>query len=219
LREVLERLESGSVRVAVPGQASRAPLDRGRVVEWFRARLYRPGTAATVPWTIHRAHAGDWSPIVEGILSGARERDAGASFGLFFAITCNEDFPFMREQDIARETHGTFLGDYRLRQQQTACKEWPKFSLPVGYRTPVRSSVPTLFVSGDIDAGSPLWFTEHVAPGFSSRVEVLHRGRGHREWSDCVDRLYQQLVRSGTVRGLDAASCKPVARPPFKTTD
>lgn len=217
LREIVARLESGTVRVTIPGRTGTVPITRGRVAEWFRAQLYRPGTAANVPWLIHQAYMGDWSPIVEGILSNDRGRDSAVSLGLFFSITCSEDIPFVREQDVAPESQATVLGDYRLRQQQAACEHWPKASLPVDYRKPVRSSVPTLFVSGDIDAGSPLWFTDHVAPGFSERVEVVHRGKGHTEWSDCVSQLYQRLVRSGAVGGPDASTCTPVPRPPFKT--
>lgn len=213
-RQVSARLESGVVRASVPGGT--VPMHRGRVAEWLRAMLYRPGSAATLPWMIHRAYVGDWSPLVEGILSNARGLDSALSVGLFFSITCNEDIAFVREEDVAPETQGTFLGDYRLRQQQAACRHWPKVSLPTDYRTPVRSSAPTLFVSGDSDAASPLWFTEQVAPGFSDRVEVIHRGRGHTEWSDCVGQLYERLVRSGAVRGLDPY-CEPVPRPPFKT--
>ena len=74
-----------------------------------------------------------------------------------------------------------------------------------------------MFVSGDTDAGSPLWFTEHVAPGFSNRVDVVLEGRGHTEWSECVGRLYEQFVRTGVVSGLDPKSCEPAPRPPFKT--
>lgn len=216
-RQVLARLDSGNVRVSIPDRTDTVPLHRGRVVEWFRAMLYRPTSSAALPWMIHRAYVEDWSPLVEGILSGARGYDSALSFGLFFSITCNEDVAFVREEDVVRQTQGTFLGDYRVRQQQAACKHWPKVSLPADYRTPVRSSVPTLFVSGDTDGGTPLWFTGHVAPGFSNRVEVVLGGRGHTEWSDCVGQLYERFVRSGAVRGLDASSCKPVPRPAFKT--
>lgn len=216
-RQVIARLESGAVRVPVPGRTDTVPLRRGRVAEWLRSQLYRPASAATIPWMVHQAHKGDWRPIVEGILSNARGLDSALSVGLFFSITCNEDIAFVREADVAPETQGTFLGDYRLRQQQAACKDWPKAALPTDYRIPVRSPVPTLFVSGDGDGGSPLWFTEHVAPGFSDRVEVVQRGQGHTEWNDCVGRLYERLVRSGAGRGLDASSCEPVPRPPFKT--
>jgi pimeloyl-ACP methyl ester carboxylesterase len=216
-REIVARLDSGQVRVALPNGNAPAALSRGRVVEWLRGRLYRPKDAVTVPWLIHQAYAGDWRPIAEGILSNAREADSALSFGLFFSITCNEDIAFVREEDIARETRNTFLGDYRVRQQQAACKQWPKVALPTDYRSPVRSSTPTLFVSGDSDGGSPLWFTDHAAPGFSNRAEIVLRGRGHTEWTDCVGRLYEEFVRSGATKGLDGASCEPTPRPPFKT--
>jgi hypothetical protein len=54
-REVVARLDSGSAHVWIPGLRNRVPLHRGRVAEWFRSQLYRPGTAAAVPWLIHRA--------------------------------------------------------------------------------------------------------------------------------------------------------------------
>src|SRR5262249_31273829 len=158
---------------SVPGTVDPVILARGRVVEWFRSKLYRPNDAATLPWIIHRAAAGDWAPIVEGILAYARNLDEDISLGLFFSLTCSEDMAFIREQDVALQTQGTFLGDYRLRSQQAACKQWPRSTLPKDYRKPIRSNVPTLFVSGDLDGGSPLWFTDRVAEGFSNHVTIV----------------------------------------------
>lgn len=164
---------------------------------------------------IHRAYLGDWSPISEGILSDARD-DSAFSFGLFFSITCSEDIPFIREDEVAGETEGTFLGDYRVRQQQAACQQWPKASLPEAYREPVRSSVPTVFASGDTDGGTPLWFMEHAAKGFSHRLEVVLRGQGHTEWNECIAKIYQKVVISGSVDGGGTSTCPLVPRPPFR---
>jgi len=214
-RDISARLDSGAVRVTVPGRTGAVPLFRGRVAEWMRFKLYRPKSASALPWLIHRAYEGDWSPVVEALLADAKETDAALSLGLLFSITCNEDVPFVQEKDIGPATAGTFLADYRLRQQQTACEPWPRVSLPTGYRAPVQSPVPTLFVSGDADGGTPLWYKDHVAPGFSHRVELVAKGQGHTEWSDCISRLYQRLVRTGAVSGLDP-SCEAVPRPPFK---
>jgi pimeloyl-ACP methyl ester carboxylesterase len=178
--------------------------------------LYQAEGAALAPWTIHQAYVGDWSPLVERILSGARERDSAISLGLFFSVACAEDVAFLREEEVAPETQGTFVGDYRVRQQQAACQDWPKASLPAGYRAPVRSSVPTLFVSGDSDPATPLSFTQRVAPGFSDRVEIVLPDQGHTEWNECVGHLYERFVRTGAARGLGGPSCAPVPRPPFK---
>jgi pimeloyl-ACP methyl ester carboxylesterase len=214
---ILSRLQSGTVHVTIPGRATPAPLDRGRVAEWIRSRLYRPKSAALLPWIVHRAFAGDWDPLVKQLLADAHEADSSLSFGLFLSITCSEDVAFVREQDVPAATQDTFLRDYRLRQQQAACRQWPHSALPKDYRTPVRSSVPTLFVSGDADGATPLWYTEHVAAGFSKRVQLIAKGQGHTEWSDCIAQLYARLVRGGAVAGLKAA-CPATPRPAFKTS-
>jgi pimeloyl-ACP methyl ester carboxylesterase len=215
--QVLARLDTGEVRVAIPGRSGVFPIHRGRVIEWFRSMNYRPDSATRLPLMIHRAWLGDFAPFVEGVLANARGADDALSFGLLFAITCNDDVAFMREEDILRETQGTYLGDYRARQQQAACGQWPKVSHPENFRTPVRSAVPTLFVSGDLDGATPLWMTKRAAPGFSNRLEVVLPGKGHTDVSACVPGLYEQFVRSGAVRGLDLSACKPTPRPPFRT--
>ncbi len=214
---MVAELESGAVQVYVPGLTDKAPLGRGRVVEWLRAQGYRPPTAAALPWLIHRAHSGDWTPIVEGILAQVEGLDSAFGFGLFFSITCADDMAFASERAIADSSESTALGDYRVRQQQAACEHWPTASMPPAYREPVRSAAPAMFASGDLDGASPLWFMERVAPGFSNRVEIVQRGQGHTEWNDCLGRHYERFVESGSVRGIDPTSCKPVPRPPFRT--
>jgi pimeloyl-ACP methyl ester carboxylesterase len=196
--------------------SGKTPFDRGRVAEWFRSLAYRPYSATDLPWLIHRAHTGDWQPIEQGILENAAGADAALSLGLLFSITCNDDVAFITEPDIARETRGTFLRDYRVRQQQAACRQWPKNPTETD-RTPVKSTVPTLFVSGDSDAATPLWFTARVAAGFSQRAEVVAAGQGHTEWSECVAGFYEQLVRDGSIRNLRGTTCDAIPRPPFKT--
>jgi pimeloyl-ACP methyl ester carboxylesterase len=203
--DIVKQLESG-----------KPPIARGRAAEWFRSRMYRPEGATELPWMINRAHAGDWSPIAQSIQASVAAIDEEASFGLFFAITCNDDVAFIREADIARESRDTFLGDYRVRQQQAACRWWPKVSPPTN-RTPLKSAVPALFVSGDTDPATPLWYTRRVAAGFSERAEVVVAGHGHTEWNDCIARLNEQFVRDGSVRNVRGKTCDAVPRPPFKT--
>lgn len=214
-REVLAKLESGTVRVTVPGHEGTWPLHKGRVAEWLRTMLYRPASAATVPWMIHRAYQGDWSGIVDDVESG--DDDPDFSFGLLFAITCSEDMAFIDEAEVGPQSQGTFLGEDRVRQQQAACRSWPRATLPPGYRTPVHTPVPALFVTGDHDGGTPPWFTPRAMAGFSHAVEIVAKGQGHTEWNACVAKLYEQLVRHGSVADLRPSSCAPVPLPPFKT--
>ena len=215
-RDVIARLDRDPPRVSVTGRTEPAVLDRGRVGEWLRARLYRPASATELPWLIHQAHQGNFDSIARGIIADAPQIDTAYSFGVLLSITCNEDVVFVRESDVARESEGTFLRDYRLRQQQAACNKWPGAPVAAEFKRAVRSPVPALFVSGDSDGGSPLWFTGHAAPGFSNRAEVVMRGQGHTEWNDCVGRIYERFVRSGEARGLDV-DCPAAPRPAFRT--
>ena len=214
---IVERLASGRVSVKVPGHAGMVALSEGRVAEWFRSLLYRPSSAARLPWLIDQASKDDWNPIVKGILDDARDADNDLSLGLLLSITCSDDLPFVREEAVAAATRSTFLGDWRLRQQQAACKAWPHSVAPASYREPIHTQVPTMFVSGDSDGGTPLWFTEHAAPGFRNRIEVVMSNRGHTEWAPCIETLYQRVLNQGSVQGLDASVCTHLSRPPFKT--
>ena len=215
--KIMERLASGQVLVQVPGHAGTVALRQGRVAEWFRSLLYRPSTAADLPWLIDRASKGDWDPIVKGILDDERDADHDLSFGLLLSITCSDDVPFVREEEVAAATRNTFLGDWRLRQQQAACQVWPHSVARAGDRQPIQTKIPTMFVSGDSDGGTPLWFTEHAAPGFQNRIEVIMNNRGHTEWAPCIEKLYQRFLDQGSVRGLDASACSHLSPLPFKT--
>lgn len=214
--QIMQRLASGRVFVKVPGITRTVALSQGRVAEWFRSLLYRPSSAVRLPWLIDRASKGDWAPIVQGILDDARDADNDLSFGLLLSITCSDDVPFVHEEEVEAATRNTFLGDWRLRQQQAACKAWPHSFAPASYREPIHTQVPTMFVSGDADGGTPLLFTEHAAPGFQNRVEVIMSNRGHTEWAPCIEPLYQRFLNQASVHGLDASACSHLSRPPFK---
>lgn len=215
--QIMERLSTGRVSVEIPGHAGTVTLSQGRVSEWFRSLLYRPSSAARLPWLIDRASKGDWSPIVKGILDDQSGADNDLSQGLFLSITCSDDVPFVRQEDVPAATRNTFLGEWRLRQQEAACRVWPHSSAPASYRKPIKTAVPTMFVSGDSDGGTPLWFTEHASTGFRNRVEVIMRNRGHTEWDTCIETVYQHFLDQGSVHGLDVSACSHLARPPFKT--
>lgn len=215
--QIMERLASAHVVVKVPGHAATVALSQGRVAEWFRSLLYRPSSAGDLPWLIDRASKGDWAPIVKGTLEDARDADKDLSLGLLLSITCSDDVPFVLQEDVAAAVQNTFLWDWRLRQQQAACKAWPHSDALASNREPIRTQVPTMFVSGDSDGGTPLWFTAHAAPGFQNRVEVIMSNRGHTEWAPCVQTLYQRFLNQGSVQGLDASACSFLSRPAFKT--
>lgn len=210
-----QSLEYYRVRITLDGRPEPALLTVGRVMEWMRSKLYRPKTSADLPWIIHQAALGNWSPIVGPLMQAAGKGDSDLSTGVFFSITCSEDVPFIAQADIEKQSDGTYLQDYRVLEQQTICRSWPKSAVPKEYRLPVKSEVPTLFVTGDHDGGTPLWFTDRVIAGFPRSARLVAQGQGHTEWSDCVAEHYGRLLQAGSAEGL-SGSCPAIPRPKFK---
>jgi hypothetical protein len=73
-----------------------------------------------------------------------------------------------------------------------------------------------MFVSGDSDEATPLWFTRKVAPGFTDRVEIVARNQGHTEWSACIANRYERFVLSGKTSGIASKDCEDAARPALR---
>lgn len=123
---------------------------------------------------------------------------------------------FIDPARIAQNTSNTFVGDTRVQQQHGACRFWPSSPFPAGYRTPVRSTVPALFVTGETDGGTPVWFTDHAAKSFPNSAIVLALGQDHTGWNPCVESRYFALVQQGRLASKNSERCSPVPRPPFK---
>lgn len=213
---LIARIDGGDVVLTAPGSTEKVKLTRGRFGERLRGMLYSPESSAAVPWVLHQAYEGNWQPLVDGLFAFTRDMDKQLSMGLFFSITCSEDVAFLREADIrSRVTPSTF-GDGRVRSQQAACRQWPRYRVPDGYRTPVRSDVPTFLVSNEFDPATPAKLAKHAAPNYAHRVEFLLRGQGHSGWTDCMSERYGRFVRQGSVEGI-ADDCPATPRPAFKT--
>jgi hypothetical protein len=141
--------------------------------------------------------------------------------GLYLSITCAEDLPWIDPRVAAAQARGTFLRDYRYRQQKAACAEWRRAAVPAGFNLPVRSEVPTLLLAGELDPVTPPAQSAAVAAGLadSRQVVVPH---GAHEWDgligdECIYDLMAETIRRGAVRDLDTSCVDQIRRPPFPT--
>ncbi len=223
IESVFHRLEAGPVAVEVlnpnTGDIAAIQLSRDNVAEAVRYLLYGSGNAVKVPAYIHHAAQGDFTPLGEYALFARRYIVASGSNGMYLSVTCAEDVPFIEPGEGERLAQGTFLGDYRVRDQRDACAVWRRGQVPEGYAEPVRSSVPTLILSGQWDPVTPPQYGEYVARYLENSLHVVVPYGAHGfdglEGTECVDRLVQQTVERGTVEGLDTSCLKKIRRPPF----
>ena len=98
---------------------------------------------------------------------------------------------------------------------------WPRGEIPTDYREPVRSDVPALIFSGNLDPVTPPQRGEEVARYLSNSRHVIIPEAGHGPFgltnADCLDELIIQFMDKADAKNLDVSCVERMARPPFVT--
>lgn len=223
---VLQRLATEPVRVTLEhpraGRDVTVTLGYDMFAETLRYMLYSSVDAALIPAAIHQAAGGDFTWWARRAL---RERGAmtgkGNFDGVYLAITCAEDIPRTDPERETAEAKGTFLGDYRMRQQRAACAAWGRAPVPRDFSSPVSSTAAVLLVTGANDPVTPPHHATAAARTLPNSLNVLvpfgAHGLNGLEGIGCVDRLRHDLIERGTVVGLDTTCIATIKRRGFPT--
>jgi pimeloyl-ACP methyl ester carboxylesterase len=107
--------------------------------------LYSTDAARRLPWLIHQARQGS-APALEDALDDAlREGGSQVALGLLLTVQCSEEWTVNRrvaEWPVSASTWELFAA---------GCRDWPRFSVPQGFRDRFSSSSRALIVSGEWD--------------------------------------------------------------------
>ncbi|HEX7180478.1 MAG TPA: alpha/beta fold hydrolase [Thermoanaerobaculia bacterium] len=213
LRAVMERIDQGvkvSVKDPRDGKTYEVRPNRGLVAEGIRYLLYSD-MARYVPYLVHRAFQGDLTPLVSVSLGRRAGIDQAIAVGMFLSVTCSEEVPFIDPGVVGKETEGTLLRDFRVREQKRACELWPRGSVPAEDRDLVRTEVPVLLISGERDPVTPPDFGERVASRMPNALHVV-MPRGAHLGGPCGESLTAAFIERGSAQGLDLSCVK--APPP-----
>jgi pimeloyl-ACP methyl ester carboxylesterase len=219
LEEVLNRLAENPVTVEVkhPHREERVKvrLSRNLVADGVRWLLYNPADSARLPRLVHEAHAGDFSALGQAAVSSRLGVIDAMAQGMFFSVTCAEDIPFIDPAQVPARTAGSFLGDYRVRQQMAACSVWPQARIAPGHQEAIRSDVPVLLVSGERDPVTPPAFAERAARHLSRAVHLVVPFGTHGGDDPCLLKIGQAFIEKGSIEGLDTSCMKGIRMTPF----
>jgi pimeloyl-ACP methyl ester carboxylesterase len=210
--QILEPVGGGVIRVS---------LTRDLAAEAVRYMLYSAGTAAFLPVVLHHAAAGDYGALAEFALFGRRNIVAAGAMGLYLSVSCAEDLPWIPVGAGERAAEGTFLRDYRLRQQRAACELWPRGPVPDDFADPVHASAPTLILSGELDPVTPPRLGDIVDRWLPQSRHLVVPDAGHGSSglvnADCLNSIVSAFVNHPDVHDLDTACLADVRRTPFAT--
>jgi len=222
LAAVLRRVDEKPVPVEVadPDTDKKVSLTLTRegVAQTVRYMLYGTFGMARLPLALHTAARGDFRVMGEmALLFGSTV--TGGSRGLYLSVTCAEDVAPIREEEIPAAVAGTFLGDFRIRRQIDACKEWPAARVDPAFFQPVVSDLPVLALSGEHDVTTPPEYGERAVRHLSKGRLVVVPRRSHGviggPETGCVVSVIDQFIAAGSADRLDLGCIARIPPVPF----
>ena len=119
-----------------------------------------------------------------------------------------------RRERIRREAGDTLLADIANYVFPEVCAEWGTPDLGDAFRAPVNSNVPVLFISGTLDARTPVSNAEEYRAGFPNSTHLIIEGAVHSDplflSSPRIKDVLLEFMRGATV------STTRITLPPMK---
>jgi pimeloyl-ACP methyl ester carboxylesterase len=217
-RRLFERLDKAPVRARLThprtGEVGEVTVNTAFVGNIVFGALYAPMMSSLVPELLKRAEADDYQGLLALALMNETAGD-NMAIGMQLSVICAEDYPRITPAEQARESEGTVFGAHLLTSRMKACEFWPKGAVAASYYEPVRSAVPVLLLSGDLDPVTPPSWAEQVRPHLPNARHFVVPGTGHGVLTTgCGTRLVRDFIQrpQGT---LDDSCVRTMARPPF----
>lgn len=199
------------------GKRESITMSREIFAEQIRTMLYIPIYWRWLPLLIHEANKNNYGPLASISYANVRGISDQIARGMHFSVVCAEDMPFISEEEIKRETAGTFYGDYRVRAIMRVCEQWPKGKVARSFSEPVKSDVPILMITGDLDPVAPPWLAASAARSLPNSRHITIPNTGHYFRFECIDDLSVSFLSKASAKGLDDSCVKKIERPPFIT--
>ncbi len=215
LREVLTRLEKEPVTVQVTDQRTRKPVDLKigkRGLQFLIMRdLGDSNDLPIFPAWFYTMHQGDYSILSR--FAEKRYNQFGAGISLMTVVMdASSGTTKARMAKIEEEAKTAMLG-------HMVNFPFPGIDEAVGspdlgdkFRSPIHTSVPTLFFSGTLDNNTPPFQADEVRKTFRNSTHLIVEKAGHE--SMLVDMRVQQAIVE-YLRGGDVSKTK-IALPPLK---
>ncbi len=222
VRALFARLETDPVVVSVTHPRTGAAEDLRVTAELLAGlvtgALYSPMTASMVPELLVRAEANDFQGLL-ALATLGESAGENMSTGMQLSVICAEDVPRIGPGDAERETAGTLFARHLLTSRMKPCEFWPAGPIAASYYEPVRSDVPALVLSGDVDPVTPPTWGAEVSAHLSRALHVTAPATGHGVLgTGCGQRLVAAFIERGSVDGLDTSCVTSLKRPPFFLT-
>ncbi|MGF6417667.1 pimeloyl-ACP methyl ester carboxylesterase [Stenotrophomonas sp. AN71] len=220
LRSVVDTLRRAPVSVDYRDPGTNAPrrdvLTPDSVVGLAFAFSYLPQYASLLPLVLDEAAQGRYAPLASLARGASRSMDFQINRGMQWTVICSEDAP---RYHAPAENPERLFGNDVASAFFAACPVWPHQPAAAAAATPLRSDVPALLLSGELDPVTPPRYAEQVLKGLPSGRALVARGQGHGTLTaGCMPRLLGQFMDTTDAKTLDAGCLDTLSYVPAFTS-
>jgi pimeloyl-ACP methyl ester carboxylesterase len=172
----------------------------------IRELTYSPAGLRSIPFLVHQLYLGNFEHFLK-LYSFSPFTSNIFSEGFYLCVTCTEDVPFIRKEEIDSLTRGTFMGTYRIDQQLQACVAWTKGKVSKNFFQPAHSTVPVLVFSGGFDPVTPTSMAKEIVSHLPNATLVVIPTMSHMfdglSNIECFDKIALSFLDESSNRKLD----------------
>jgi len=181
MKSVFDRLDKEPARVEItdPRTKQKVTITVNKLVmQYIIANNIGTDVTASFPALLFRASQGDYSNPAQVWFNISRQ---GIGSAMSFMMDCASGMTAERKEQIQREAKQTLLGDVSNFPFPDVCEAWKAPDLGDAFRSPVRSNVPVLFISGTLDARTPVSNAEEYRKGFPNSTHMIIENAVHSD--------------------------------------
>jgi len=222
LLEMMDQLDKNPVDITVIHPTTGKPLeltfDRDVLASSIRFLTYSSDTQAMLPLLIHEAATkNNYERLASQILIAASSLQQSIAQGMELSVICSEDYPFFPQAGDPDDVYSPYLmGEQMLKATHIQCGIWPSGQLTSGFHDPVRSDIPVLLRSGELDPVTPPHYADHLLPLFSNATSLVAPGQGHSVTGrGCLGKLVSDFIINGGPEEMDTGCVSHLQTTPY----
>lgn len=180
MRRVMERLERNPVSLTVTDRRANRQVNLrvGKIglQTLIRADLSDARAFAGLPALLYTIDQGDYSVLTRRM---DQLYNGFGSSAMSLATDCAAGWSAGRLGRVNREARTALMSNVNLQWSPNICRLTGSANLGSNFRSRIRSTLPSLFVSGTLDPNAPSFQAEEVRRGFPNSAHLIVENAGH----------------------------------------
>ncbi|UJF22311.1 alpha/beta hydrolase [Shewanella sp. OMA3-2] len=202
-----------NVRDPQTNEPSTLLLTRSKFTGAIRMGLYAPAVRALLPHAIHQAAKQDYQAIL-GIYTLSAD-GLGLAIGMHSSVVCGEDIHRISDQ-MRKDAKESYISASMIEGLEKTCEVWKIPPVKDTFSEPIRSDLPTLLLSGELDPATPPNWGALAQAEMTNAKHLISPFATHGVAAQtCANDLIADLVDSGSVKNLDASCLQKDIRRSF----